>query len=284
MIYNNQRLGVAPQHAIWWATASVLAVAQVAHHPSRVERDRKKGKKVKPPQYLPLDVLAVEFSVKNLSFEQRGAYEALRHLQWLTPSCSLPNDHEWIMRKLGVKLDLYEALFLPLLDEFFDVNGKNRLHDESITERLEWVRSKSRAGEVGSKARWNKEKEVCDRNAGRNGKEKKGKERKRKEKKDNSVSPNGDTGADAPDPRKLIYDLGKQILGESAGGQITRICKQEGGDMGRALSVLLKAQSAANPSEWVAGYLKYGEKGNGQTGGWVGVFDKLRVEQGRGDE
>lgn len=241
---------------------------------SRAKRELlRKDTRVKPHQYLPQDVLTVEFHCRHLSFAQRGAYEALRHLQWMTPGCSIPEDNDWIMRKLAITPEEYGTYVIPVLEEFFVMNKQNRLHDPYVTERFAWVTDKSKKGKVGANARWDKEKPLCDRNASGNGKEKKRKERK--DKKDTIDPKEGSIGAGAPDPRKMIYDLGKQLLGKSAGGQITRICKQEGGDMGRALSVLLKAQLAASPAEYIGAYLKNGKEGED---GLDRAFRKIRGE------
>lgn len=72
--------------------------------------------------------------------------------------------------------------------------------------------------------------------------------------------PNG-TGGGAPhvDPQKGVFDLGKQVLGKSSGGQITKLLKHVGGDCDRAVDLLRVASGKGDAGEYIAGILR----GNG---------------------
>jgi Protein of unknown function (DUF1376) len=64
-------------------------------------------------------------------------------------------------------------------------------------------------------------------------------------------------GANAPrDPEKAaLYDRGKQILGPSAGGQVTRLLNLKGSVPG-ARAILEMAATAGNPAEYVGAVLR----------------------------
>lgn len=51
---------------------------------------------------------------------------------------------------------------------------------------------------------------------------------------------------------KLIYDVGKSVLGKNAGGMITDLRKAYPGDMRAAIDFLLQAEEKSTPKEWLA--------------------------------
>jgi uncharacterized protein YdaU (DUF1376 family) len=66
-------------------------------------------------------------------------------------------------------------------------------------------------------------------------------------------------GADAPvifDPKRPLYDLGKDVLGPSAGGQVTRILRQCAGDIDSAMRTLAVAKTKSNPGQYIGGILR----------------------------
>lgn len=62
-------------------------------------------------------------------------------------------------------------------------------------------------------------------------------------------------GAFAPSLEKQVFDLGRSVLGKSAGGQVTKLRKTLGGDA-EVLAVLRQASEKSNPAEWVAGVIR----------------------------
>lgn len=59
---------------------------------------------------------------------------------------------------------------------------------------------------------------------------------------------------------KIMFDVGKAVLGNSAGGQVTRMRKAYQGDMRAVVDFLLQAEEKSTPSEWFAGCLKRAER------------------------
>ncbi|MDE2105582.1 MAG: DUF1376 domain-containing protein [Patescibacteria group bacterium] len=60
---------------------------------------------------------------------------------------------------------------------------------------------------------------------------------------------------------KLVYDVGKAVLGKSAGGQITRLRKLYHGDMRAVTDLLLQADDKSDPGQWVARVIQRAEDG-----------------------
>lgn len=75
-----------------------------------------------------------EADTTHLTTEEDGAYFRLLRLCWRTPGCSLPNDHEWIRRRVRATEEEYERAYEPVLEEFFRVENRRvmnpRLHRE----------------------------------------------------------------------------------------------------------------------------------------------------------
>lgn len=61
---------------------------------------------------------------------------------------------------------------------------------------------------------------------------------------------------------KLMFDVGKAVLGKSAGGQITKLRKCYGGDMRAVTDLLCQAQEKSDPAQWIGGVLRRAEDGN----------------------
>ncbi len=58
---------------------------------------------------------------------------------------------------------------------------------------------------------------------------------------------------------KIVFDVGKAVLGKSAGGQVTRLRKLYRGDMRAVTDILLQAEEKSDPAEWIAGVIKRGD-------------------------
>lgn len=87
--------------------------------------------------YLPLYVADYEADTAHLSLEEDGAYNRLLRLCWRTPGCSLPNDSDWIAKRLRISDDDYRRVIAPIIDEFFSVS-----HGRIVSRRLSAEREK----------------------------------------------------------------------------------------------------------------------------------------------
>ena len=87
--------------------------------------------------YIPLYVTDYEADTAHLTLEEDGAYMRLLRLCWRTPGCSIPDDPEWIKRRLRVDDATYERSVAPVIEEFFS-RAKARLSQPRL--QREWER------------------------------------------------------------------------------------------------------------------------------------------------
>jgi hypothetical protein len=57
-------------------------------------------------------------------------------------------------------------------------------------------------------------------------------------------------------PEKPVYDLGKQVLGKSAGGQVRKLIRHHGGDLDATERTLHLAAGKSSPSQYVGAILR----------------------------
>jgi len=53
------------------------------------------------------------------------------------------------------------------------------------------------------------------------------------------------------DPEKPVFDYGKQILGQSAGGQVRKLIRRHQGDLEATMATLQRAARKQDPREYV---------------------------------
>ena len=69
--------------------------------------------------HLPLWTDAYMADTLHLSHEEHGLYLMLLMTIWRSPDCKIPNDLEWVKRRLRATDQQMENLVKNLLDEFF---------------------------------------------------------------------------------------------------------------------------------------------------------------------
>ncbi len=65
---------------------------------------------------------------QHLSFAQKGVHIDLICHAWRRLNIALPNDDDWIRRRLGVDDEQYRREVLPVLEEFWPVEGDDRVN------------------------------------------------------------------------------------------------------------------------------------------------------------
>jgi uncharacterized protein YdaU (DUF1376 family) len=95
----------------------------------------------------------------HLSDAEHGRYFLLMMLIWQTPSCRIPNNREWIARKLRRTPEQYDSDILPLISEFCENSG-NWITQKRLTKERDYLRGKSKSQSNRAKSRWNKEKDL----------------------------------------------------------------------------------------------------------------------------
>ena len=75
--------------------------------------------------YFPLFVTDYEADTVHLTVEEDGAYFRLLRLQWKTPGCTLPDDNDWIQRRVRAHDNEFQHVYEPVIEEFFQrKNGR----------------------------------------------------------------------------------------------------------------------------------------------------------------
>ncbi len=110
---------------------------------------------------LPLFIDDFEAATAHLTFEEDGAYNRLMRLCWRQPDCSIPNDDQWIMRKMRCDQATYDRVVKPILIEFF-TRTRSRWFQKRLRAEHGYVLSKLdariKAGRKGGKAKaWKKQ-------------------------------------------------------------------------------------------------------------------------------
>lgn len=107
------------------------------------------------PGYLPLYVDDYEAATAHLTIEEDGAYMRLLRLCWRQADGTIPDDDEWIMRRLRVDAATFERAVRPVLAEFFQRRRK-RVFQKRLSAELERVRVlksvRKSSGSKGGKA------------------------------------------------------------------------------------------------------------------------------------
>jgi uncharacterized protein YdaU (DUF1376 family) len=100
----------------------------------------------------------------HLSRSERGTYMDLLILMWRTPGCRVPNDNEWLGRKLRMTIPEVETELRPLITEFCTSDG-NYITQRRLAKEFLWAQKTRKVQSDRAKLRWNKEKNICQGNA-----------------------------------------------------------------------------------------------------------------------
>jgi uncharacterized protein YdaU (DUF1376 family) len=100
----------------------------------------------------------------HLSDAECGLYLRLLMLMWNTTGCRVPNDNIWLARKLGRSVEVIENTLRPLMREFCEVH-RAWVYQKRLSKELQYLIKQSEKNSKNAKSRWNKENDVCNRNA-----------------------------------------------------------------------------------------------------------------------
>lgn len=107
---------------------------------------------------IPLFVDAWVADTSHLSRAERGLYLDLLTLMWRTPECRVPNEIEWIARRLRCSDDELPML-RQIIAEFCQSTG-NWITQKRLKKEYDFVFAKSAKNRKAAQERWAKESEV----------------------------------------------------------------------------------------------------------------------------
>ena len=112
--------------------------------------------------YMKFYVADYDAATSHLTLEEDGVYFRLLRLAWQTAHCSLPNNPEWIARKMRVTALQYGHVIKPILDEYFrmrDGQWSQKRQREVFKQSRDIIRKRRAAGQLGGLAKSLKTKE-----------------------------------------------------------------------------------------------------------------------------
>lgn len=86
--------------------------------------------------YFPMFAKDYEAKTAHLTILEDGAYNRLLRLCWMTPGCTLPDDEQWIMRKLRARTEEEKEAVRTVLEEFFETK-KGRVFQQNLLDIYE---------------------------------------------------------------------------------------------------------------------------------------------------
>jgi len=113
---------------------------------------------------LPLFTDAITADTSHLDDDEFGRYVRILIIMWRSPGCRIPNDKSWISKRLRIDALRFDAVALPLLQEFCQCDG-NWWTQKRLSKEFEYVKKRSEQQSVRSKSRWEKEKTPSHGNA-----------------------------------------------------------------------------------------------------------------------
>lgn len=113
---------------------------------------------------LPIWTDAYVADCSHLTFTEHGVYFCLLVLIWRSPQCRIPDDDAWIARKLRCDADAMRTHVRPVMREFCQSDG-NWITQARLLKEWRWCLERSKKNSAAAKARWNKDKGACVRNA-----------------------------------------------------------------------------------------------------------------------
>lgn len=100
--------------------------------------------------YIPFYVADYVSKAHYLSLMEHGAYLKLLMLCWETPGCSIPDDRDWIQRRLACSDSEYESAVQLVIAEFFE-SQKGRLSNRRLSEEYEKLATKYKTSKKNGK-------------------------------------------------------------------------------------------------------------------------------------
>lgn len=125
--------------------------ARPSYRMSRIDASLAQAKRAKMSlPYFRLYPTDYEAKTSHLTILEDGAYSRLLRLCWMTPGCSLPDDEEWIMRRVRARTpEEVEAVKL-VLTEYFS-REKQRVFNKRILEEYQHSSSRHAAASKNGK-------------------------------------------------------------------------------------------------------------------------------------
>ena len=172
---------------------------------------------------LPLFTDAYLADTTHLTDAEHGIYVLLLIHLWRSPDCRIPNDKQWIARKLRKTVEEVADEVMPLVGEFCQTDG-NWITQKRLKKEFQYLKTRSEQQSARAKSRWGKETTSCRADA--------------------APHASGSTGSDAgsmrprnaphptppnkkekkpPEPAKLMVDVWNQVCVEAGLAKVLKL-------------------------------------------------------------
>lgn len=209
----------------------------------------------------------------HLSNAEQWAYAKLLAKTWLRNCRPIPDNDKDVARLLDLSLGQWLKI-RPRIAPFFDLS-QGTWRQPRLEEEFEFVKKRAEQsrsnGSRGGRPKNNKNNEIENPvGSVQATQEEPTYTHTKKEGKEGSVGSNEPTAVPAsrfpiddlvlitslPDPKKVLYDYGKHVLGKGAGGQITGLIRHFNENLDDAMDFLRLAANKSEPGSYVARVLR----------------------------
>ena len=107
--------------------------------------------------HLPLFVNDLNADTSHLTHEEFGIYIRLLCLMWNGPDCRIPDDDEWLSKRLHSPIEDVAEKVRPIIDEFCEIRS-GRISQKRLEREYNFVSKKSENRSRAAKSRWDNDK------------------------------------------------------------------------------------------------------------------------------
>lgn len=100
---------------------------------------------------MPLYVDDYEAATAHLSLLEDGIYTRLLRLMWRTPGCTIPDDDQWVCRKMRITADDERAALMAVIGEFCERKGGRIISPRLVREWKKADETSRKRAEAGKK-------------------------------------------------------------------------------------------------------------------------------------
>jgi uncharacterized protein YdaU (DUF1376 family) len=116
---------------------------------------------------LPLFTDAYLADTEHLTDAENGIYLKILMVMWRNPECRIPNDNNWIARRLRRTIAEVEKDVLPIIAEFCQRDG-NWIVQKRLQKEWKWCAEKRKKNSASAKTMWANKKLLSERISERN--------------------------------------------------------------------------------------------------------------------
>lgn len=207
------------------------------------------------PPKMPIHIGDYKRDTGHLRAAGHGAYLMLLFHHWSTGS--LPDDDDQLAAIACMTRGEWKRT-RPILERFFQPGWKHGRVEEDLASAKESYEKRAKAGEKGGKAKAEAKQGSGNATPG-------------PEQPLTFNQSKKDAADAAPDPEKELFRRGREVLGKSAGGMISKLLAAKQKSIPLARAAIEQASTKSDPREYIGGIIR-GKQDGFQWNGIEGVL------------